>query len=107
MNEANYDLEGSHGASRHGASPGPFGPVPAAAVLALGAVGAVPPGVGVVEGGEIPYKPEALATQETKPAGLAEPRSGDQVLSARRAARHLHALPVPDSAKRQRPDLRL
>jgi len=41
--------------------PGPYGPVPAAAVVALGAVGSVPPSVGVVEGGEIPYKPEALA----------------------------------------------
>ncbi|HYS27380.1 MAG TPA: hypothetical protein VEP46_17340 [Vicinamibacterales bacterium] len=34
--------------------------VPAAPLLALGAVGGVPPGVGVVEGGVIPYKPEAL-----------------------------------------------
>ena len=40
--------------------PGPYGPLPAAQVLALGAVGAVPPSLGVVEGGEIPYKPEAL-----------------------------------------------
>src|SRR5205085_1936555 len=38
----------------------PYGPVPATPVLALGAVGAVPPSLGVVEGGEIPYKPEAL-----------------------------------------------
>ena len=35
-------------------------PVPAAPVLALGAVGGVPPGVSVVEGDVIPYKPEAL-----------------------------------------------
>jgi len=40
--------------------PGPYGPVPAAPVLALGAVGAVPPSLGVVVGGDIPYKPEAL-----------------------------------------------
>jgi hypothetical protein len=39
---------------------GPYGPVPASAVLALGAVGAVPPGLGVVEEGPIPYLPEAL-----------------------------------------------
>ena len=32
--------------------------------LALGAVGAVPPSLGVVEGGEIPYKPEALAIKK-------------------------------------------
>ncbi|MDD3838864.1 MAG: hypothetical protein PHG43_13615 [Phenylobacterium sp.] len=35
--------------------------VPAKEVLALGAVGAVPARPGVVEGGAIPYKPEALA----------------------------------------------
>src|SRR5205807_41932 len=40
--------------------PGPYGPLPAPAVLPLGAVGAVPPGMGIVDGGEIPYKPEAL-----------------------------------------------
>ena len=44
--------------------PGPYGPIPAASVLALGAVGAVPPSLGVVEGGEIPYKPEALARRK-------------------------------------------
>ena len=44
--------------------PGPYGPIPAAPVLALGAVAAVPPGLGVVEGGEIPYKPEALAKRK-------------------------------------------
>jgi hypothetical protein len=38
--------------------------VPAAPVVALGAVGAVPPGVGVVEGDELPYRPEALATKK-------------------------------------------
>jgi hypothetical protein len=44
--------------------PGPYGPVPAAPVVALGAVGSVPPSLGVVEGGEIPYKPEALAKKK-------------------------------------------
>jgi hypothetical protein len=39
---------------------GPYGPVPAAPVVALGAVGAVPPGLGVVVGDELPYRPEAL-----------------------------------------------
>jgi hypothetical protein len=33
-------------------------------VLPLGAVGAVPAGLGVVEGNEIPYKPEALAKKK-------------------------------------------
>jgi hypothetical protein len=45
--------------------PGPYGPVPAAAVLALGAVGSVPGGPGIVEGNDIPYKPEALAKKKT------------------------------------------
>src|SRR5258708_12218916 len=44
--------------------PGPCGRVPAAAVLALGAVGSVPPSLGVVDGGESPYKPEALAKKK-------------------------------------------
>ena len=47
-------------ATRDGAPAGPHGPVPAKEVLYLGAVGAVPGGMGVVEGGVIPYKPEAL-----------------------------------------------
>jgi hypothetical protein len=61
LNEANFDLEGHNARSAMAVRPGPYGPVPAAAVVALGAVGSVPPSVGVVEGGEIPYKPEALA----------------------------------------------
>src|SRR4029450_6100031 len=54
MNEANYDSQ----------IPPPRGPLPDALVLALGAVGAVPPGVGVVEGEELPYRPEALKTKQ-------------------------------------------
>ena len=63
-NEANFDLEAHMARSAMALRPGPYGPVPAAAVLALGAVGAVPPGMGVVEGGPIPYKPEALAKRK-------------------------------------------
>jgi len=64
LNEANYDLEGHVARPAMALVPGPYGSVPAAPVLALGAVGAVPPGLGVVEGGEIPYKPEALAMKK-------------------------------------------
>jgi hypothetical protein len=60
LNEANYDLEGHNARPAMALRPGPYGPQPAAQVLALGAVGAVPPSLGVVEGGQIPYKPEAL-----------------------------------------------
>jgi hypothetical protein len=68
LNEANYDLEAHMARPAMALRPGPRGPVPVAAVLALGAVGAVPPGVGVVEGGEIPYKPEALAIKKQNQA---------------------------------------
>ena len=59
LNEANYDLEAHMARAAMQLRAGPYGPVPAAPVLALGAVGSVPPGLGVLEGGEIPYLPEA------------------------------------------------
>src|SRR3954462_5411875 len=62
--EANFDLEAHMARPAMALRAGPYGPVPAAAVLALGAVGSVPPGMGVVEGGAIPYKPEALAKKK-------------------------------------------
>lgn len=43
---------------------GPVIPVPASEVLALGAVGSVPSGNGVVVGGSIPYLPDALARRD-------------------------------------------
>jgi hypothetical protein len=49
-NSANWDI------AAHQAHQGP--------VIALGAAYSVPGGTGVVEGGEIPYKPEALAKQK-------------------------------------------
>ena len=64
LNEANYDLERHLARPAMALRPGPFGSVPVPAVLALGAVGAVPPSLGVVENGEIPYKPEALAIKK-------------------------------------------
>jgi hypothetical protein len=64
INEANYDLAIHMARPAMAMRTGPFGSLPAPQVLALGAVGAVPGGVGVVEGGEIPYKPEALAKRK-------------------------------------------
>ena len=61
LNEANYDIELHMARSSLQEQEGPHGPLPAPKTLYLGAVGAVPPGMGVVEGGGIPYKPEALA----------------------------------------------
>src|SRR5437016_6438115 len=64
LNEANYDIEMHAARPAMAVRPGPYGPVPAAPVLALSATGAVPPGVGVVEGGGLPYKPEAIEKQK-------------------------------------------
>ena len=57
MNRANYGLLAHPAQAVMAMQPGPFGPVPAEEVVALGAVGAVPAGMGVVEGNEIPYLP--------------------------------------------------
>src|SRR5262245_64520230 len=64
LNEANYDIEAHNARPALAVRPGPYGPVPAPPVLAFGAVGSVPPGLGVVEGGELPYRPEALAQRK-------------------------------------------
>ena len=66
LNEANWDLE-AHAAragmvTQVGVHPDAI--VPAAPVLALGAVGSVPGSIGVVEGGTIPYQPWALAQKQ-------------------------------------------
>ena len=64
INEANYDIQMHVARPALALRDGPYGPVPVAPVLALGAVGAVPPGVGVVDGDELPYRPEALKTKQ-------------------------------------------
>ena len=61
LNTAGDDVEPHIARGAYAMRPGPLGPVPAREVVALGAVGVVPAGDGVVEGGFIPYKPEALA----------------------------------------------
>ena len=61
MNTAGWDLEPHAARAALEMRPGPVVPVPAKALVALGAVGSVPAGMGVVEGGAIPYTPEALA----------------------------------------------
>ncbi len=49
LNKANWDIE------THGPSPGPS---------ALGAIGSMPPGIGVVEGDALPYLPAAAAKKK-------------------------------------------
>jgi hypothetical protein len=56
LSRANDDLEAHAARAGRALREGPHGPVPAKEVLALGAVGAVPAGLGVVVGGAIPYQ---------------------------------------------------
>lgn len=60
LNSANYDLEPHAARAALAMVPGQFVPVPAPPVVAMGATGSVPAGMGVVAGNDIPYKPEAL-----------------------------------------------
>ena len=68
MNTANYNIEPHASSAALQMRPGPVVPVPAKDVLALGAVGSVPAGLGVVEGGEIPYTPEAKKQRDANKA---------------------------------------
>jgi len=68
MNTAGYNIEPHASSAALQMRPGPVVPVPAKEVVALGAVGAVPAGLGVVEGGTIPYKPEALKKRDENKA---------------------------------------
>ena len=92
LNTANYDLQAHSARAAMAMRPGPAGPIPAAGVLPLGAVGAVPAGLWVVEGDEIPYQPGPRPRRSRTPrTGPVRPR--DQVLPAGRAARDVHAVP--------------
>lgn len=68
LNTANWDIEAHAARPALAMRPGPVVPVPAKEVLAFGAVGAVPSGVGVVDGGEIPYLPEARKKKDENQA---------------------------------------
>ena len=61
---ANDNLEPAPPQAAYQLVPGDFVPVPHPDIVAMGAVGAVPASFGVVEGGTIPYKPEALARRD-------------------------------------------
>jgi hypothetical protein len=64
LNEANWDIELHMAKPALALREGPHGPLPAKPVLAMGAIGSVPPGIGVVEGGKIPYTDQGLATRQ-------------------------------------------
>jgi len=64
LNRANFNLEAHPAQAAMALEPGPFGPLPAKPVVALGAVGGVPAGLGVVVDDVIPYKPQARERQQ-------------------------------------------
>ena len=68
LNEANYDVEPHLARHAMQLREGPHGPLPAVDLLKLGAVGAVPPGLGVVVGGRIPYTEAGLAKKRDNQA---------------------------------------
>jgi len=73
MNTANYNIEAHPAQAALQLRPGPYVPVPAASVVALGAIGAVPAGVGIVQGdGKIPYTADALAIRDENRAKAVE-----------------------------------
>jgi hypothetical protein len=64
LTTANWDLEPHNAKAALAMRPGPIVPVPAKEVVALGAIGSVPMGLGVVDGGTIPYTPAGLKKRE-------------------------------------------
>ncbi len=68
MNRANYNLEPHGPQAAMAFREGPVVPLPAKEVVALGAVGAVPASLGVVQDGPIPYKRKAQAQRDTNKA---------------------------------------
>ncbi len=65
LSSAHYDIEPHTARHAMALREGPQGPLPAAEVVHLGAVGAVPGSMGIITGGgRIPYTPEARALKE-------------------------------------------
>ena len=64
VNTANWDIQAHTAKAALAMRPGPIVPVPAKEVLALGAVGSIPSGAGVVEGDELPYTAEGLKKKQ-------------------------------------------
>ena len=72
LNGANWDIERHMARASTQLREGPMGPVPSIPTLRMGAVAAVPPSLGVVVGGKLPYKPEALAKRDENRANWSE-----------------------------------
>ena len=72
LGNAHWDIEPHAAKPALQLQPGPVVPVPATELLAFGALGSVPSHYGIVEGGEIPYLPEALERRNENRENWAE-----------------------------------
>lgn len=68
VNHANWNIEPHAASAGLQMRPGPVVPVPGKDVVKLGTIASIPAGMGVVEGGLIPYKPEARKQQQDNKA---------------------------------------
>ena len=72
LGNAHWDIEPHAARPALAMQPGPVVPVPAKPVVALGAVGSVPPGWGIVVNGEIPYTAAAKTRRDENRAKWVE-----------------------------------
>jgi hypothetical protein len=72
LNSANFNLEARPAQAAMLMREGPVVPVPAKEVVALGAIGAVPASIGVVDEGKIPYQSAALKQRQQNRADWLE-----------------------------------
>ena len=64
LNSANYNLEAHAASASLAMVEGPIVPVPHPSTVLLGAVGSVSAGLGMVDGGTVPYKTKALKQRD-------------------------------------------
>ena len=68
VNSANWDIQAHSARAALQMRPGPIVPVPAKEIIAMGAAGSVPSGIGVVEGDELPYTADGLKKKQENQA---------------------------------------
>ena len=104
LNEANYDLERTWRGRRWRSGPAPTGRCRRRRCSRSARSARCRPASGVVEGGEIPYKPEALAKKKENQENWLTRDPEIKCYLPGRAARDLHAVSVSDFPERE-PDL--
>ena len=70
FNRANYDIQTHAARASLAMVEGDLGPIPAPSIVAIGSLGSVPGGLGVVVGDEIPYNEQGLAKKTSQSSCL-------------------------------------